>query len=152
MNKSQYSYVKPPSCPSVWSGAFSSHLELKTPPPLFSQVLEMKRKEKWTQEQDGAVNRGFLAVLKYSSIGRGGKIAPPFSACTQGPLSSIFFHTNRKYSINVVLEEFWCFPLSIHRTPFFFLTLQPHNYRDAYDSQSAAALLEICRFQFVTPW
>lgn len=91
MNKSKYSYLKPLCCTSAWSSAFSSHLELNTTAPLFSQVGKMKRKEKWTREQDGAVNRGSLAVLKYSSIGSEGKMALPFNADTQGSLSSIFF-------------------------------------------------------------
>lgn len=46
MNKSQCSHSELFSCTSVWGGAFSSHLELNTTPPLFSQVVDMKRKEK----------------------------------------------------------------------------------------------------------
>lgn len=138
MNKSQYSYLKPSPCTSVWSSAFSSHqLKKKTPPPLFSQVVEMKRKEKWTQEQDGAVNRGSLAlslslaVLKYSSIGSEGKIAPPFNACSQGSLSSIFFTLftlTESIPLKLSCINLGLFPLSVHKPPFFFLLLEPCNY------------------------
>lgn len=93
MNKSRHSYLKPLSGTSVWGRAFSSHLELNTMPPLFSQVGETKGKEKgMTCEEDGAVSRASPNVLKHSS-GGDVKTAPVLAADTLPlPLPLIFSH------------------------------------------------------------
>lgn len=113
MNKSQCSYFKPFLCTPACCRAQTSHHELNKPPPLFSQVREMERKEKWTQKPDGVVNCCCLTAKVF--ISSGGKRIPPFNPAPQRlcpPYFSLF-----KYSIKVVLQEFWSFSLSISSSP-----------------------------------
>lgn len=71
----------------------------------------MKRKEKpTTWEQDGAVNRHSLNVLKYSSVGSGGKMAPLFTADIRGALYLIFFTlfaSTESVPFKVIQQEFY---------------------------------------------
>lgn len=97
-------------CTSVWNSAFSSHLKLNTLPPLFSQLAEMKRKEKWLPRgPDGAVNHCSLTVLKYSYIESAGKMVPPFNTCTRSFFVLLFFQTFFALTESTPLKNFGLF-------------------------------------------
>ncbi len=90
------------------------------------------------------MNRGSLAVLKYSSIGSEGKIAPPFNAGTHGSLSSIFFTLfASKESIPLKSSNCGLF-FTHHLQPTFLLSscLALSLHSSGYCWQSAAAQLE----------